>query len=450
MPNFRKISQFCSPLVEVVPASDEINVLRGEDGLFEQSPSKYRTVRLAHSSVKIFLTPAHLDTRWAPYFYSTTVHASVAKTCLCYIIQLGRFRHSDWDYTSKFPFANYSTRNWMFYAAAAADMDNTVHDLILKLFLHCKSAYQGWLEKIYLIARDMPAPAPLYVACRLGLTSILRYLLDEGADPNTDGGLSYPSATYAACERGDKEIIQMLILNDADFSRWELKRPMERTPLGVACRNGHFDIVSMLLDHLHKSNITLQTWNRLYESAFKNACGGLHQNLIQMLLTDISRVNSWSWSHPPFNPLTAACAAGYAPGFCIMLDHLLNDAKINKEIWSKLLWEAFEFLIPFDLGSCNILKVLLTQYQRIDIGPDLLEQLFIILLDKLFVSGNIFSLETLLCLLPQDDLGVCLWERINFEFDKKISRNADMDRSFYRCGKSIIEKYRPSTSRIAP
>lgn len=87
LPNFKEISQFCSSLVEVVPAFDEINVLPGEDGLFGQPTSKHRTIRLAHSSVKMFLTPAHLDPRWAPYFESTTVDASVAKTCLCYTIQ---------------------------------------------------------------------------------------------------------------------------------------------------------------------------------------------------------------------------------------------------------------------------------------------------------------------------------------------------------------------------
>lgn len=418
MPKFEEITRFCSSLVEVMPDPETGWDYLDDDILYNHT-SENEAVQLAHSSVKLFLTPAHLDTRWALYFNPTTIHAAVAKTCLCYTIQLGSLVYNRWSFPSLFPFDEYSAKNWMFHAAAVADVDNTVHRLTLELFLHRKSAYRGWLEISGQMHDGMLVPAPLYVACRWGLKRLSRSLLDRGADPNADIGSNYPSPAYAACERGEKEIIQMLMLRDADFSRSEPHRKFEGTPLGAACLKGHHDVVSMLLNHLHDSNIALPVWKNLYEICFKNACFGRHPSLIQLLRADISRVNSWTWNDPPFNPLTAACAVDSVLGFRIILDHL-SDANIDESTWIKLLQEAFEFIhFPYGIEWAQIFEILMIKLQQVNANRHVLEQLYIDAFDECAKSYDTKKLEALLALLRKHDVGGRMWERISSEGVKK-------------------------------
>lgn len=429
MPKFEEVTQFCSSLVEIVPAFDiEMDHLT-DDTLPYQPSSERGAVQLAHSSVKKFLTPAHLDDRWAPFFQSRTVHASVAITCLCYTIQLGSFAYDRWDYPPKFPFWSYSAKEWMLHAAAVADMDEIVHELTIELFLHRKLAYRGWLVNSNLIYENMPVPAPLYAACRLGLIRLSRSILENGADPNADGGSSCPSASYAACERGEKEIINMLILKNADFSRQEPNSSIGGTPLGIACRRGHHDVVLMLLNHLHKSNIALQTWKKLYKSAITNACVGEHQSLILMLLTDISRVDSWNWKEPPFNPLTGACKQNSAAyGLRIILDHL-NDADIDTKTWIELLQKAFNSLNYSQwFLHAESHEILLMQLQQLNINRHIKEQIYVDIFDRAIRHRNAKVLQVLLDYLTQDDIGGRIGERINSDASKKnLKGSADLD-----------------------
>lgn len=466
IPNFEDVSQFCSSLVEVAPVLKMTYI--NENMRFDTTTTKHGFVRLAHSSVKSFLTPAHLDHRWAQFFDSATVHASVAKTCLCYTIELGGLVSSHRYFASNFfPFREYSARNWMFHAAVVAAMDPIVHDLALKLFLHRPLAYQAWLP-YSLIDYYSSVPAPLFVACRFGLMSVVRYFLDEGADPNADDGMcslrAYSLSTFnAACAQGGKETIEMSSLKNTDFTLQERNRPCTETPMGIACRSGHYNLVSMLLNHLHKSDVGLYDWKTIYCKAFKNACHGRHQKLIQMLLTDMSLVSLWNWNKLPFNPLMLACRADYTSGLRTTLDHL-NDADINQTIWSELLQEAFKSVGLFSSTRHELLEELLTQLQRIDTDRRVVEQLFLDIFKKTYGSHNSImlqvglhlppnrdshitkTLEVLFKHLPQHDVDGRIWKRINSAF-MKSTRDADADNSFNKLVNSLLEKSRPSTLR---
>lgn len=244
----------------------------------------------------------------------------------------------------------------MFHAAAVADIDPILDDLALELFLHRQSAYRGWLKMIRPFHDDSQLPTPLYVACLYDLISVSRYLLNEGADPNAHEGMHSHSA------------------KNADFTRQEGHELFAQTPIGIACFSGHYDVVSMLLNQLHKSDVGLHSWKTIYLDAFWNACEGNHQNVVWMLLTDMSRIHSWKWNDLPFNPLRVVCEAEFVSGFRVTLDHL-NDAEIIQTAWSELLQNTFNSSLIHSL-SHEIWDELLTKLQSINTDRHILEQLF--------------------------------------------------------------------------
>ena len=83
---------------------------------------------------------------------------------------------------------------------------------------------------------------PLALAAELGLSEIVRTLLEAGVDPNHGGNTS---PLESAVLEGDPEIVKMLILNGADVNR----RVGEGfTPLMTAAVAGDFEISRLLLE----------------------------------------------------------------------------------------------------------------------------------------------------------------------------------------------------------
>lgn len=342
MPKFEEIAQFCSSLVKVVSREALVSMSGGP-------PIRIQYLELAHSSVKRFLTPAHLDDAWAPSFRSTTVHASIATVCLCYTISLDKLVYRPWVASARFPFETYSAEFWPDHAIAAGDTNDILLSLALELFLRQEEPYKRWWTRTF---SDIPTwyskgndpPTALYAACRIGWVQLVMSLLETGADPNYDDA-NYASPAYAACRNGNKDIVQALISKGADFSRCESPDCGIRCgPLEVACDEGHFDVVSIILDHLHKSDITSEAWNEIYKQTIRSACQTDDPDLIQMLLTDLLGNKSFTWDTKVCNPLMAAVLAS---GAClhIILDHL-NDVVIDTQTWFELLQGGFKFTHP--------------------------------------------------------------------------------------------------------
>jgi len=86
---------------------------------------------------------------------------------------------------------------------------------------------------------------PLLKASFQGLPELVRILLDAGADPNfvqSDGG---DTALMNACVFGRREIVELLVERGADISA---KDQFGFTPLSIAKKNNHQDIVEYLKD----------------------------------------------------------------------------------------------------------------------------------------------------------------------------------------------------------
>lgn len=69
-------------------------------------------------------------------------------------------------------------------------------------------------------------------------------LLERGADVNTVESVKRSTILHCACEKGCEDIVELLLKYNADVNR---KNSQGRTPLMEACKNGHKEIVKILL-----------------------------------------------------------------------------------------------------------------------------------------------------------------------------------------------------------
>ncbi|XP_052067759.1 uncharacterized protein LOC127707249 [Mytilus californianus] len=79
--------------------------------------------------------------------------------------------------------------------------------------------------------------------------SIMHYFDDESFDERKDSG---ESPLFIACQKNHKEIVQILIDNEADINKC---RDDGLSPLSVACQKNHKEIVKLLLDNKADTNL---------------------------------------------------------------------------------------------------------------------------------------------------------------------------------------------------
>lgn len=95
--------------------------------------------------------------------------------------------------------------------------------------------------------RQVILSGKLLQACAEGSTAEVRRLLADGASPNVQikgGGL--PSALHFAVLSSSREVVELLLEHGADLNAHD---PQGHTPLQLAERAGHTDIVELLEDH---------------------------------------------------------------------------------------------------------------------------------------------------------------------------------------------------------
>jgi ankyrin repeat protein len=215
--------------------------------------------QFAHFSVKEYLTSARLseerDTISRFHVSMAPAHTIIAQACL------GVLLHLDENITNKslkeFPLSEYAAEHWVDHVRFE-NVASNVLDGMKRLFDPSKNHLSVWVW-IYdpeLSSRDRlgrserPAAAratPLHYAAFCGMHDIATFLIIEHSqDVNARGFDKKETPLHVALRQGHVEVIRVLLEHGADA---EARNKDNRTPLLWASRLRHVELAQVLLEH---------------------------------------------------------------------------------------------------------------------------------------------------------------------------------------------------------
>jgi ankyrin repeat protein len=159
----------------------------------------------------------------------------------------------------------------------------------------------------------------LQAASERGHLDVVKLLLDNGADVNTQGGGRYGSALQAASEEGRLDMVKLLLDKGADVTT---QGGDYGNALQAASVSGHSDVVKLLLD----KGADVNTQGGDYGNALQVASVSGHSDVVKLLLDKGADVNTQGGSYG--NALGTASACGHLDVVKLLLD---KGADVNAQ-----------------------------------------------------------------------------------------------------------------------
>ncbi|KAJ6011194.1 hypothetical protein N7451_002606 [Penicillium sp. IBT 35674x] len=251
-------------------------------------------------------------------------------------------------FKADFPLAWYSTRHWISHAKL---VEKEALEAVMS-FIENDAAYEAW-DVLYCMMNGgrngynrfkVQVIPPLSYAASANLPCLAKRLLENGASIDAEGYQS-PTALSVAAQNGHKEIVELLLENNADVnarSRVEefpsfsgsIKlsnntlvdsrslRQTGTTALFAACAQGQEKIVHLLLENGADANL-YSKWN---DHPIHTACKGQHTGIVKLLLERGADVNA-ELGAIGGTPLYIASNAGFKDLAVLLID---GGAHINK------------------------------------------------------------------------------------------------------------------------
>lgn len=183
-------------------------------------------VTLAHHSVQTYLTSALQGE--AAYFRLTEedAHRSLAMKCLTYL-SFDAFSGGPQDNISltrqykRFPLLLYAAQRWALHAGHVKELGDPLW-VTMKDFLfsqdHGRGNFLCWVQLLIPSAsiKSITQTPPLYYAASYGLTTVVRYLIEAGADIEVHAGRCGATPLNIACFRGHYDVAKLLLEHGAD------------------------------------------------------------------------------------------------------------------------------------------------------------------------------------------------------------------------------------------
>jgi hypothetical protein len=270
-------------------------------------------VALAHYSVQEYLMSDRIKQGPAKQYsmQEAECHDEIAKASLKYLMELQQpFSAKD---LKTHRLARYSAKFWSHHFRKTADKMGGTSHLALTLFSRDNPAYFTWIQ---LSAGNVPGPSslgrkrlqrtetPLYYAAQLGLRTIVRLLLDAGAEAQ-DG--CFENALQAASAEGKEQMVKILLDEGAEINKQS--SALYGNALQTASAKGHECIVKILLDE----GADVNAQNGYYGNALQVASAGGHREVVRILLENGADVNAQTQqdSGRYRNAIQAASDGGY-------------------------------------------------------------------------------------------------------------------------------------------
>lgn len=293
-PGFKRENRLFELMDVVTQCSSLLTIVNKSNNLDDKSRQE---IHLSHSSVKEYLLSFCLAPPFDQLLSEAHARASIAKTCIRYIIDIANLQYELLEDPSGpmelldvsiFPFAR-PANLWTHHAKVVEGIDNNVVRLILELYaqkrlihkfpdllglgLSCKF---GLFEYTHVVdpTELMHAPHPLIHACHWGLQFVAQYMLDTGTGANLRGYLDSP--LHAASYNGHYVLVRSLLQRGAIVDG----RAEHPVPLLGASRNGHVDVVRILLQY----GARIDAHDSDHRTAIEIAASRGHHSVVRLLL----------------------------------------------------------------------------------------------------------------------------------------------------------------------
>jgi hypothetical protein len=217
-----------------------------------------RVVQFSHFSVKEFLTANRLvePIRDVSRYHIRLegAHTVLAQACLGVLLRLDN--QVDRDSIGNFPLARYAAQYWVTHARFEK-VSSRIKDGMECLFDADRPHFATWLwvynEDQYGESRAMstmcptkPEAVPLYYAARHGFRDLAEHLIAEHPEHvNARGGFDV-TPIHVAAREGHADILALLLECGADL---EGQGGYNQTPLHLAPWSGNLEVGRCLLDH---------------------------------------------------------------------------------------------------------------------------------------------------------------------------------------------------------
>lgn len=119
----------------------------------------------------------------------------------------------------RYPLLGYASRNWALHAHNLQDLGEPLW-ANLKSFLFSSDFGRGnflaWVQLLIPSSKNISQTPPLYYAASFGLITVVKYILEAGADVEVHGGRCGATPINIASYRGYKDVVKLLLEYGAD------------------------------------------------------------------------------------------------------------------------------------------------------------------------------------------------------------------------------------------
>jgi ankyrin repeat protein len=282
-----------------------------------------RIVQFSHFSVKEFLTanrlmdPIRDVSRY--HIRLEAAHTILAQACLGVLLRLDD--HIDRDNIKNFPLAEYAAQYWPTHARFENASSRTKNGME-RLFDADKPHFATWLwiynqdryrDSMTTMSPEKPEAVPLYYAAMLGFRDLAEHLLAKHPEHLDARGGRSVTPMHVAARAGHADVLSLLLEHGVDV---DVRDEVGATPLYRVSRLGKLETGQVLLDR----GADINARDMHGQTPLSGAMSEGHVELARMLVKRGARINTQN-TYDRYTPLHWAVAKTNIQAVRLLLEH---------------------------------------------------------------------------------------------------------------------------------